>query len=689
MPSWSTAGNLALGPLFDEHAYLHWLIFPFPVVNPPRNCGVQPVVLVPVLLEWLPASSLLPDIQKEFYQLLDLFAEHILIEKELIGSLFVSGILDEPPYLLPGLFRSDQDTVDGIKYALEEINRTDASIIATAVGAPFPPGVEAFEFTDAISLPERMRVPNSIPSKIVAIIDTDIPFLHDRFRSGPTQSRIQYFWDMDADVTTELYRSDINTILNTLATQKTSEEEAYRRYRSTAYPINPDRNLPPLMRSHGAHVLDQAAGRPNPNPAVPDDVAIFAARLPRWAVAQTHGAFLFGFVYYAMSRILERVAALEAAGAITNPEIHVNLSLGAVSGRHDGLSQFEWYLDGLLNLPQIKAVNVAAGNTRESNLHARFLDDKINGGSQTVDWRIQPGDGTFSILQIWLPEGADPHKLKLTVNPPGAHQARVFGFGDLKKNKFYEYTEGCEVLARLYIETDSLFFGLHERVAITLAVRHNAVHRDSGYYKGGRPDLAGVWQLTLEGKGDLIHAGEEVMIWVERDDPLRGEKTGARQSYLEGPSLRGDSLEDNLDNRVRRFRKAGSVDRDGTLSDIATGNNTTVVAAHFMFDRKMSPYSGEGFTFTQNGALDTKKPTTSAPGDRSRIRRGLLGAGYYSGSVRRYSGTSMATGLVTQLLLDKAQIEAKSTADDPLPPPPPESKRGKGRAIIPPLREKP
>ncbi len=564
------------------------------------------------------------------------------------------------------------------------------------VGAPLPNGVVTADPGEDAPLPASV-LPDPFPDRVVAVVDTDIPFAHARFRKTVGATRIAYFWDMDADVRPlpptsvpvgrELYRTDIDAYLARLASGEFGEEGLYDAFRAESY-SDLSRVRRPSIAAHGAHILDMAAGADYLAGSVQENVAILAVQLPRWVLAETHGALMFPYVHLAIERIRERVMAMTALWRetdpdVTEPEIHVNLSLGGVAGRHDAFSQFERYLDGLAQQPEIAAVNVAAGNFLGQNLHARLDKTAVEAGAD-IDWRIQPDDGTASFLQTWLPEGADPTHLEYQVAPPGGHPVLTLNgtSGDIVPGKYYELCDGCEVLARLYVETDAwpLPDGNtleNPRTELTLAVRHNKAFHDCHGYSGGRPDLAGAWKLHLIAAPELLQSGEEVMLWVERDDALRQTNTGARQSYLESTDC-------------------CVIHNDGTISDIGTGENTNVIAAFRKSDGKISDYSGEGYLFQTNSQQRHSFPTVAAVADDSPVRHGLLGAGYFSGSAQRLSGTSVATAVVTRhtaglsgllrpghpvhdSLKDQALIDEASGSG--LVPTPPPTKCGSGRLI--------
>ncbi len=512
-------------------------------------------------------------------------------------------------------------------------------------------------------------VPDPFPEKVVIIVDSGFGFAHDRFRRADGSTRLAWYWDQDADAPLgspvgfgrEMYADDIGAY-TALVPSNFGEELLYGRYRRDSYAggVSGARVLPAF--GHGSHVMDIAAGEDPGSAGSEAPIALFAVQLPHSAVAATHGFFLFGYVFAGIERALERVAAMkeradaELGKSVALPAVYLNFSFGGNSGRHDGLSRFEQYLDGLVQSGQIEAVTLPVGNTYDQKTHARFKDTDLLAGERWLDWRIQPDDGTASFAQLFLPQTVKAEALELEITPPSGLAPFPPGPGTfpLVPGTYWELTDGRDVLARLYVQVDKGFPIVEPRVRLTLAVRHTARFRKPNLWASGRPDLAGTWRIVPRSVGKGFPSGTELMCWVERDDALPIYGTGARQSYFE----EHDDEPGKLETRMKPTPDPNALVRnDGTISDIATGSESIVAAGHRMSNLAPADYSSEGFDWVSGtGGAQNSHPTVSAASDESRTNPGLLGAGNFSGSVRRLAGTSSAAPLVIRYAVSRHDL---------------------------------
>lgn len=500
------------------------------------------------------------------------------------------------------------------------------------------------------------RIPaelGKLPKVILAVIDIDIAFANARFRreDDPARTRIAWFWDQGADsdprsgpqIGREMFAPTIEGLLQAAGG---NEAALYSGYWSTTR-AGPERRPTPPALAHGTHVLDTASwGLPA------DDVALFAVELPALIVKGTHGAFLFPYVQLAIERIVQVAQAwAETENAKETPRIVVNFSFGSFAGRHDGQTRFERFLDKQIDDGKIAAICVPAGNSYDSRTHARLSEA---GG---VVWRIQPGDGTPSFLQIWLPRTVEQGiRMELAVTTPwGA----TYHIGDLSPG-LHELTASGKVLARAYAETNGTDSD-NARTCITLAVGHTDRFAIPLGREPGRPELAGDWQVEVT-KIEGLKESEEVCLWVERDDVIRGTRTGARQSYLREASPRGTApqREDQRGNRDANGRKE-VVRYDGTINDFGTGRKTVVVAGHRRSDSQRVRYCSLGARL--NG--QPRFPTVSAVCEESPGLHGVLAAGWSSGSVRAMGGTSVATAVVSREIVRALLKQTVATVQVP------------------------
>ena len=501
--------------------------------------------------------------------------------------------------------------------------------------------------------------------RIVAVIDAEIAFAHRRFCDA-RGTRIAWFWDQDADAFDgpdrfgrELDAGAIDAYRARFAGSPGGEAALYAAYRRDSY-CDPTAALPPSRFAHGTGVLDAAVG--GEVLETDDGLAIFAVQLPGFAVGQTQGHFLEVYLRLALDRVAtlaDRIGAERADGR--RPAVYVNVSVGGHAGRHDGGSRLERQMDEMIAKDEVKAIFLPAGNSREKRVHARFRTGDLRESAEPLLWRVLPDDGTPSFLEIWL-EGPDL-PVGLELRPPG-RDWQSWAQGALAAGTYHELADGGTVLARVYVENDppAPLAGVPPRRRITVAVRHTARCRNAmGCKLGGRPDLAGDWAVRLvaaDAASDRL-----VELWIARDEPIFRLRTGGRQSFF--PLQRGDADR--------------AVVTDGTLSDLASGERTVVLAALRGSDLAPARYSSEGALAANTMAGRDVLPTAAAVADDGAALTGVLTAGFFSGSTVRLSGTSVASPLALRRILleglgkggPRAAVSALAGTEEAARPPPP------------------
>ena len=498
---------------------------------------------------------------------------------------------------------------------------------------------------------------------VVAIIDTDIAFANARFRKSVDRTRIAAYWDQNATapnsstllVGRALVKPTIDDYLAEFLQEGSVDEPAlYAKYYADSYAPNAYPRLP-ASTGHGTHVLDLINGTALGGGDGTGD-PILAVNLRNRAVDATHGLLLLPWV------LLGLLWILELCGKAIRPQI--NFSFGGIAGRHDGHDPLEKVFD-LVLLPgaggesRVSAVTIPAGNFYDTRTHARLTGAEL-AEPQTLEWMVQPDDGTSNIMEIWLPEfdSSGPH-VAFSLAFPGIGP-ESFTDGPADMDTFRELTDGSEILARIYIQRAD-FFGAPPRTRITIITRHTAIDRDYFQFRGGAPDLAGRW--TLEVEAVSLKEEERVEFWIERDDPLGLARNGARQSYFKAPRP------------VWPDKKPPSFVRDpGTTSDIASGGETLVAAGSVRTSRQPPRYSSEGFIRKDpSGDLAEYPPTAAATCDDSDVHHGVLASGFFSGSTRAMNGTSVASAMVAHKVnaeiragngVTRAEIEALAASED-------------------------
>jgi len=481
---------------------------------------------------------------------------------------------------------------------------------------------------------------------VVAIIDTDIAFANARFRKAVTETRIKAFWDQDARtgpgfplfLGQDMRSDDIDSYLSSFNQDGNVDEPAlYSKYYQDKYNSDANPRLPP-SKGHGTHILDVMTGGDGPGDP------IIAVDLRSRAVDATHGHFLFPWV------VLGLLWILQLAKNTKKPQI--NFSFGGLAGRHDGQGPMELIFDAILDADRASAITIPAGNFFNTQTHARLRGSEIRTG-HSLDWLVQPDDGTSNILEIWLPAcNSDDPQLDVTLQTPSGVE---LSFTDADLGTYRELLDGTTLLARVYVQCVSVF-GASPRVRLAIFLRQTAIDRDYFQFLGGRPDLAGRWELTLTSLS--LADDDNVELWIERDDALGLGGNGARQSYFDAPRPVWPEVAPS----------PVFVRNDGTTSDIATGTKTLVAAGSFRNSRQPAIYSSEGFDYPV-----AFPPTAAAICDDSRIHRGVLASGFFSESTFPMNGTSVSSAVTAHVVsgrlgsgasVTQAGIKALAAADD-------------------------
>ena len=296
-----------------------------------------------------------------------------------------------------------------------------------------------------------------------------------------------------------------------------------------------------------------------PTPRDPAAPPIVAVQLPGGSIADTSCASSTAFMLDAIRFVLATADAAVPAGE--RCPVVINLSIGNIAGPHDGSSIFEQALDELIGLRSDCDVVLAAGNSYQLRCHAWI--DLPPGSAMTLNWQIQPGDGTPSFLELWFtdPAGAngvgDIGGIRLTVTPPGGQPIEV--------------PHGRPVAVPGEKGQAVAMLSLQQQVANgrkgmgLLAV---APTQCTGEWTAAAP--SGAWRVTLHNAGATVL---ECNAFVQRDDAPLGRPTLGRQSYLN-------------DADYRRFDARGAVEvldsdaayvrRVGTLNGLASGDRVHV-----------------------------------------------------------------------------------------------------------------
>ncbi len=472
---------------------------------------------------------------------------------------------------------------------------------------------------------------------VVGIVDDGIAFAHERFRvcaaDGQPASRLIAFWDQSRDAAAgspwvhgpvhDCGRLD-DALRAANRAGRIDEHEVYLAldYREARHRV-----------THGTHVMDLACGADADDPGARPIVAV---QLPVAAIADTSCASSTVYMLDAIRFVL--VAADAAAPAARTCPTVINLSIGNIAGPHDGSSIFEQALDEVMALRDDCHLVLAAGNSYLSRCHAWIAVEA--GGHASLDWQIQPGDGTPSYLELWVGDAqneagggvADVSDVWLELTPPGDRTVTVrAGQGAVLR------TDG-EPVAMISWQAQA---ANGRRAMALVAVAPTAC--EAGW---PRPAPCGAWHVELH-NGSSVEL--ECRAYVQRDDAPLGRPTLGRQSWLEDPDYHRFDRRGGV--QLRDSRSA-FVRRSGTLNGLASGAFVHVAggalrdradgAAPARYSSVPLPDEREG-----SGGLRPLVVTEDSP-----VLHGVLAAGSASGSRVALSGTSMAAPQLARLIAE-------------------------------------
>ena len=555
--------------------------------------------------------------------------------------------------------------IDGEGLDFPTADELEKDLRVTNVGVGLPPGELAEGAVVDPDDNEARREPTDLTGDevIVAIIDDGIGIANERFRLSPTETRVEYFWDM------QVPPSGANSVGSTngqvfckrqidklLQRHDSCDEEVYRKLGLIDH--SQQRRQPlKFRRSHGTHVLDAAAGFDYRDPkakAVAAKRPIIAVQLPSEVIAERSDAFTADWLKLALDKILyladvlaSRIANKKGEKKAKPLPIVVNFSFGTIAGPHDGQAPIDKAVRNFVRCyrsqhgsPECEVV-MPAGNGFQSRTIARLLVGD-NGEIESLPWRVQPDDKTSSYVQVWLPESnSEQQRIAVSLVPPRDRSQRV---EESRLGYALDWELDDTIQARVYHQIVKRPNGrFRERVVIAIRSTES---------DGGEPRApSGLWEIRMRSTG--LAPGERVDVRIQRDDSLMGQKRTGRQSYFDHPDyvrfeeptgrLRSDCcyLLDDCE------KERGPVSRCGTFNAYATAYEPLVVGGYRRADGIPASYTGSGPTTSGKPG-----PEISAVTEDSPSHRGVLAAGTYSGSTVVQNGTSVAAPAITRVLAE-------------------------------------
>lgn len=488
------------------------------------------------------------------------------------------------------------------------------------------------------------------PGRLVAmaVIDDGLPFAHrGLLNSAGDGTRVEYCWlqSAAADASMLFGREYTRAGIDTLRALHGPDEDAiYARSGALDDAANLAAGSTPTLgrfASHGAHVLDAAAGALEDGQDL-DLMRVIAVQLPAATTIDTAGYGKEGPILAAFHYVFEaadRIAEAYLGSPDAPLPLVINFSYGFTGGPHDGSDPLE------VEIAALVAARNAAGKTTELVMPAgNSYADRTAGEIQPaqaalnqpflIPWRLQPNDATASYLEIWLPAdgAAADYSLALT-DPIGgpvlADAPLAVSVGGAATPTVANLLLGGKIIGEASMAP---FNAGWTRALITLAPTEP---RDASLPAAP----AGLWSVALTRTGGAPPS-RPIACRIQRDNDPFGYHRGGRQSYFDSADDRpftDDGAPSRIDNPAGVF-----VRRFGTVNGLATHGEVTLVTSHFADTGRATDYAGAG---PASGAPAPGAVQMSMPADASTALRGALAAGTRSGSALRLSGTSMAAPL--------------------------------------------
>ena len=586
--------------------------------------------------------------------------------------------------------------------------------------SPIPEFARNYNFVKGFQdwMPDPEDLPEvDLETVIVGVIDTGIPLGHNRWRRPDGSTRVLAAWqqiaerDPKAPYKTPFGREFLKPEIDALLEEHSIggltgalDEDAFNRATGVVDFANPVGSREAARRySHGAHVLDAAAGAdPSGKDEFRDKVAILAVNLPGSAVFGESGAYLDGLIMYAAGWICQLADAIWLKNRRakdpdwtfeTDPDERIgfptvlNISFGKQAGSKTSMDPFgkalQWYMDHRKSRRRrVLDVVMPVGNDNLSRCYA--VTRTAAGREDTISLRVSPEDQSASFVEVWSElctefcaqdcdsAGCRNAILHLRVTPPGgkADNGKVTAkTGQVRYLKRNHTDETEEPAAAIYYDA------VPGDTSNTCRIRH--VLCIAPTLRQGGPGVeapAGEWVLALE---NLTDRKVKAFWSVQTDQAILPGRTTARRAYFDDPKYErfdetgrvvgsyetGRKKKDrpkNLD--LKAVHRGAKVRRHGTMNSTVASRNITCVAGYQASDGSPAPYSstgrgrwdgyddGAGPEIPERDSNLRRGPTASLPTDDGPAHFGTLAAGAANGSVVAMQGTSFASAQASRIV---------------------------------------
>lgn len=454
---------------------------------------------------------------------------------------------------------------------------------------------------------------------VLGVVDDGCCLAHERFRPD-NRTRFAYVWDQSRDDSpssawrtpagtpygAELSWREIDALLE--RHPQLGEVDERKFYAALGRPRWGSEG-----RRHGAGILhtlvdgdDQSSVPPRP---------IVFVQMPDSTVADTSGGSLGFHVVDGARYIVRRAKEIAQAARCARWSATVNLSVGSLSGPHDGTTIAEMALAEIAGEAGVDVV-VAAGNGATWKTHAQATMTSEHPARFCV--LASPDNPRETYVELWFPSFVTDERgaletLSVHVTTPAGVRSAAIGVGEAGDLRNGDNVVASVVFARRVAQ------GTRGTMAL-VALRATSTGA------GVVVPPYGVWTIDLRTAAPMsisVHG------WIQRNDIIFEPRLPQQASFVDD---------------------GGVVCTTMTLGSIANGSNTTVVGGYRLQDASVVDYSGQGPT-REDG--ERKGPDYYGPSDESAFLPGLNVPGFYSGSRVRVSGTSIAAPRVARWLADE------------------------------------
>jgi hypothetical protein len=507
----------------------------------------------------------------------------------------------------------------------------------------------------------RKRIGNKKRITIFAIIDDGLPFAHRNFRDASgKRARVEFCWLQsavaDAEQTSVLFGREYTRpqIEELIARHGDDEDTLYREAGATA----DTEGLASLIErhaTHGAHVMDLGTGYAAERGEQPaEEIRIIAVQLPNVVTMDTSGVGKDMYLLSAFHYIFHRADLIADAYGVNRPRLVINFSYGYSGGPHDGQIDIEAAISELVKARRNNrgptALVLPAGNSFLDRMHARITDARFVKDEARLQWRLQPNDRTPNFVELWFPGNLDPIGYAVEVLDPSGDKCGSLAVAITRSNGHADPNRALMLLDHAGKPIGLICADQHRRKRWRVLIVTAPSEPEKPHCPGVE---AGAWTIVIKRRPRAARLDQRsIQCWIQRDTDPENLRSGARQSYFDGP----DDIRYDCDGALLEVdTERAYVRRFGSLNGLATAPESLAVAGFRLgaglssplTDAKPARYSCAG---TQYTGWPHTKVACSSMSDRSQVLCGTVAAGVRSGARSVMQGTSMAAPFVARQL---------------------------------------